>query len=998
MVDFNIVVKVDPNPATAGTRVVKRKLDRLEQGAVRLRRQLATMFAPLAAGAVLVGATRTLASFSQEMSTVLAITQATEVQFAQLTDTARELGATTRFSATQAAEGMVFLARAGFETEEVLASVGDTLLLAQSGALSLGSAADIASNVLQGFRLEVSETARVVDVLSFTANNANTNVLQLGDAMKFVAPVASGVGLSIEVTAAAMGALSDAGLQASLAGTGLRRVLSELESPSVATNKVLQSLGLNLDDVRISSVGLVQAMQNLKTAGVDTGLALQIFGDRGGPAFEVLSSSIPKVIKMTEELQNADGTAESIAKTMDDNLNGALLGLRSRFQELILAFGAFGATGGLETSIRALSEGFVILAENVGTVTVALLALTARAITPLVAAAIPAFISGIGTAATALQLFTVSGGAAIVVSQALQASLTFLGGPVGAALVGLTLVVGAFTLGIFDAEDATEALTKDTVSYSNALASMVQFIAPATTSIEDYTEAVKQATIETRQLEEQQLQLSRTNLTSALEGFEQAASNIVGTIIPLNNDMRSLQDTFIDLANSEEDLSGPLREYISVIEQAIAASPGREQFLGPVLVELRQLFIDIGGASSNLDTVNARLAVLAKLMGTATEETDSFSQIVRDFVLETSNENAVLALSTKLLAENSATRLSQIAALEVAQELGRELTQTEKDALIPLLQTNEELARREQLLQDIQGPQEDLNQRIRDIIPLLGQSAEMDAALNRELLNTVQALRDVRIEAGEGTFADGFLSELDRMTEGARNASAQLGTILAQPLEQLSAGLGDAAANAIVFGEDFSAAMRQVGADILSTVISSLVQLGVQMLINATLGRFLAAAATEAAVAEAAVVGAAWATPAALVSAATFGASAVAGTAALTASVIVAQGLAAATPGFAHGGQFTVGGRAGVDQNLVPLRLSKGEDVLIRTPQQKKESERGGGGITIGSIVVEAPGAAIGAAEEIRDMLVNEFIPEILEQAREQNQQDIVHISAREPV
>ena len=364
MAEFRINVTVDPTRAEVGSRRVRASLDRTAERANRLRAIMARAFAGIGGALVARSVVRTLANFGQAMSTVRAITQATGEQFGRLRDTARRLGAETRFSATQAAEGMLFLARAGFSTNQVLASVEGTLQLAQAGALDLGRAADIASNILTGFRLQAEETGRVVDVLALAANSSNTTVGQLGDAMKFVAPVAAGLGLQIETVAAAIGALSDAGLQASLAGTGLRRVLAELESPSTKTAGILRSLGLTTDDVRVSQVGLVAALQNLRDAGVDTGLALEIFGDRGGPAFEVLSTSIPKVRRMTGELQNAGGTAERVAAIMDDNLNGALLRVRSAAEAVVISFGDLGAESSLAQALNGLASALRSLAAN----------------------------------------------------------------------------------------------------------------------------------------------------------------------------------------------------------------------------------------------------------------------------------------------------------------------------------------------------------------------------------------------------------------------------------------------------------------------------------------------------------------------------------------------------------------------------------------------------------------------------------------------------------
>ena len=364
MADFNVRVKVDPTNAVKGSKKVKDALDSVENQANKTREAISKSLSLIGVAVGVGTVLNTLRDFSQEMSTVGAVTNATEKDMAALRDTAKELGATTRFSATEAATAMTFLAKAGFNTQQVMASVDDTLKLAQAGALDLATAADIASNVLTGFRINTDQAANVVDILAFAANNANTNVMQLGDAMKFVAPVAAGLGVSIEDTTAALGSLADAGLQASLGGTGLRRILSELESPANNTIKIFDKLGISADQVKISQVGLINALTTLRDAGVDTGLALEVFGDRGGPAFEVLSKALPDVTKMSEELNNVEGFANRVAAAMDDNLNGAFLSVISAVEAVILAFGDLGAESTLTQGFKVLASTLRLLANN----------------------------------------------------------------------------------------------------------------------------------------------------------------------------------------------------------------------------------------------------------------------------------------------------------------------------------------------------------------------------------------------------------------------------------------------------------------------------------------------------------------------------------------------------------------------------------------------------------------------------------------------------------
>lgn len=300
--------------------------------------------------------TSQVAAFSTEMSQVEAVTGSTRVQMDRLTASARQLGKTTRFSATEAANAMTFLGRAGLRSNQILESVPHTLNLAVAGALDLGSAADIVTNILSGFGGKTEELERFVDVLAKTAASANTDISQLGEGMKFVAPVASSLGVSLEVTAAAMGKLSDAGLQAGLAGTGLRRVLSELESPAAKTQRILESVGLSTSDVRVSAVGLTTAMRRLRDAGLDTGQALEIFGDRGGPAFTVLKGALGPMRELAERLEDSEGAAARMAKTMADNLGGELIQIKSAFEELVQAAGEAGFTSTMRSLARALAD------------------------------------------------------------------------------------------------------------------------------------------------------------------------------------------------------------------------------------------------------------------------------------------------------------------------------------------------------------------------------------------------------------------------------------------------------------------------------------------------------------------------------------------------------------------------------------------------------------------------------------------------------------------
>ncbi|MEE8597843.1 MAG: phage tail tape measure protein [bacterium] len=445
-------------------------------------------------------AVQTLANFEQQMSTVKGVTKATEEEFSQLREEARKLGETTRFSATQAAEAMVELGKAGFEVDEVLGSVSETLLLAQAGGLGLGQAADIASNILTGFNLDVKETGRVVDVLATAATSSNTTVGELGEAMKYASAVSKGFEVSLEEASAAVATLSDAGIKASMAGTGLRNVLVSLEGPNAANVKRLKELGLTTEDVKVSQHGLTVVMKRLKDAGVDTAMAMKLFGLRGGPAFEIMSAGIPKIKLLTEKFKNSAGNAKKLADVMDDNLNGALLSVSSAAESVILSLGKEGLTSLLTELFKTLASGLRSLAANAATVLDSLQALTTFLVITYARYAIPLAIKMTG-------LFTAA----------------LLANPLMAVAVALALVV-SLLVGFSDKIDigSTGVLSLQDVS--------LEVFSSIGMAISSMALGLKDAFVEVRSQTSEYLSDLKKGNNSTFEGIKKSTANLLDDI------------------------------------------------------------------------------------------------------------------------------------------------------------------------------------------------------------------------------------------------------------------------------------------------------------------------------------------------------------------------------------------------------------------------------------------------------------------------------------
>ncbi len=774
---------IDPTGAQRGARKVKKAIDQVGASADRTRQLIARAFSFTLIAAALTRGISLLANFEQQMASVRAISGATELQFASLREEAKRLGITTRFSASQAAEGMVFLARAGFEVDEVMGAIKGTLRLAQAGVLDVATAADIASNVLQGFRLDVAETGRVVDVLALAANSANTTVGQLGQGLKFVAPVAAGLGISLEETTAAMAALSDAGLQSTLAGTGLRRVLSELESPAKKTTDILNSLGLSAKDVRVSQVGLTVALQRLAAAGVDTGQALELFGDRGGPAFEVLTSSLPKVVAMDEKLRNAGGTAERIAKIMDDNLKGALFALRSALEGVIIELGDAGATGALEGLFRAMAAGLRGLARNIDVFVNVLETLIIALGVKLATGAIPAAIAGVralGVAIIANPIGLFVTGIVLAVSALLafgdeisvgEGRLATLDDVATATFEAIGEAVGA--LATFFAENfgvVADVMRATFGDVELSIEGVLRVAARVVDGLIGFFVGAKAAVL-----------VAFEDLPAALEAlFVRAFNAIINSFVALNNLILRGINALLEAAGLSaikpleafELEAGERAEAIGQrMDEAMAAGirnqNAAEGALDSILARAEELATKrLGSRDTDETSFGVPLDKLPSEVGgrkkpPADKEAAAFDKVLED-----------LRKEGDLLRLTNAEREIQQGLLAAEKELKRELTDTERGLVEAQLRLNQGRADEAVILDEIRGPQQDYERSLGALNRLQARGAITTQELADKMRDLRIAVLETSTEVGAG-FERGFL-KAQRDIEDFASTSEQL--------------------------------------------------------------------------------------------------------------------------------------------------------------------------------------------------------------------------------
>ncbi len=317
-------------------------------------RRTGTALAALAAPIVGLGAVslRTFGNFEQSMARVGAVAGATTQELEQLTAVAREMGETTQFSANQAAGGLIFLSQAGLDVETQIAALPEVLQLAAAAQLDMASAANIVTNVMAGFGLEVNELTRANDTLVTAFTSANTDLTQLAQALKFVGPVASAAGLSFEETAASLALMGNQGIQATMAGTALRGSIARLLNPSNEARRIIQRLGLQTTDAAGQMLPLVNIIEQLETVGLTAADAMAIFGLRAGPAMLALVREGSGALReLTEEMDMAGGVTQEIQEKQLDTFLGSMNLLSSAAKGLAINIG-----GALSPAIRSLTE------------------------------------------------------------------------------------------------------------------------------------------------------------------------------------------------------------------------------------------------------------------------------------------------------------------------------------------------------------------------------------------------------------------------------------------------------------------------------------------------------------------------------------------------------------------------------------------------------------------------------------------------------------------
>ena len=416
------------------------------------------MPASMAVAGLGAAAVKTAADFDSGMSKVAAISGATGDDLDALRDKAREMGAKTKFSASEAASAMEYMAMAGWKTEDMLGGIEGIMSLAAASGEDLATTSDIVTDALTAFGLSAQDSGHFADILAAASSNANTNVRMMGETFKYCAPIAGALGFSAEDVAEAIGLMANAGIKSTQAGTALRTIMNNLSGEVKITGAALGEVTIattnadgsmrDLSDILADCRGAFSQLSESERAQA----AEALVGKNAMSGFLALMNAAPEDIeKLSTAIDNCDGTAAQMAETMQDNLAGQLTILKSQLEELAISFGEM-----LMPAIRAIVSKIQAFVDKLNGMSesqrkaILTIGLIVAALGPLLVI-IGTLISKVGVAmqgfvklATGVKKLGVAVKAGTGVFGKLGAALGGISGPVLAIIAVIAVLVAAF--------------------------------------------------------------------------------------------------------------------------------------------------------------------------------------------------------------------------------------------------------------------------------------------------------------------------------------------------------------------------------------------------------------------------------------------------------------------------------------------------------------------------------------------------------------------------
>ena len=607
--------------------------------------------------------------FEASMSNVEALSGANAQEMQQLSDMAKELGATTKFTAKESADAMGYMAMAGWDAQQMLSGMPGVLSLAAASGEDLAQVSDIVTDSMTAFGLTAADTSRYADVLAATATNANTSVGIMGETFKYAAPIAGALGYSIEDTSVAIGLMANAGIKGSNAGTALRNTFNGLLSGVTLTGEAFGECTVSavMADGTMADFGTtidqLRYYFDQMTAAERVNNAMAIAGQRGyAGLLSILNATDEEYASLTESINNCTGTAQRMADIKMDNMLGQLTLLKSAWDAVKITVG--------EQFTPALQDLYSTGADVLTEVNEFLQA------HPGLIKAVTAFVGVIGLGVGAITAYTTAAKLAAAANKILAASFLPGVGPILAATAGFAALVG-ITVALTNAQDdeaaearkLTEASRQEqeqiaalkeeyeeavgvygetsdqalylawqidelTASYENGKQTLAEYLAEC----DDFNRAMGENLDSIRGSFEEidNEERSTLALVHRLQELASQTEQTTATQEEMKAIIKSLNEAVPDLALSYEDVISGVTDYAAAIEQAVKARAAMERY-DAAQEGMVQAYNDQYEAQQRLNSIEEERAATQERYNEAQAE---YQALVAEMALHDNNGSA----------------------------------------------------------------------------------------------------------------------------------------------------------------------------------------------------------------------------------------------------------------------------------------------------------------------------------------------------------------------
>ena len=501
-------------------------VSKFEEGSKKIRDAGSTLTKRVTAPLVALGgiAMAVGSQYETSMSSVQAISGATAGEMETLESVAREMGATTRYSASEAADALGYMALAGWETEQMTAALPSVLNLATAGQLDLATASDIVTDMMSMFGIEAENASQASDVFAAAQAKSNTNVEQLSEALRMAGPAASSAGNSLEDTSAVLGILANNGIKGSTAGTALNSMFRDLQKSAENGAVAIGDTSVAVYDAEGNMRSMVDIVQDVEkaTQGMSdeqrNAALSQIFQQQSLRGVNVLlNEGSDSLVDLQNELINSNGAAQDMADIMDDNMQGSLLAMKSAAEEVAIQFFEMA-----EGPIRAIIDGITDLIRWFGELdptiqqVIGIVGVLVASIGPLLM-----LIGQIGLGVSALGTFFVGTAGSVSMFATILGALT---SPVTLIIAGIAALVAVMVYLYNMNETVREAI-------NTAWQFIKDLIMQAVTVISDYVQSVIGGLVTWWQENNQMILEAAQNVWGAIQVVIEVAMNIISSIM-----------------------------------------------------------------------------------------------------------------------------------------------------------------------------------------------------------------------------------------------------------------------------------------------------------------------------------------------------------------------------------------------------------------------------------------------------------------------------------